>query len=264
MGQLDGMTGLIVGVANKRSAAWGIAQELHREGMRLAYTFQGERLAESVRELAHSLDPDAPVFPLDVAHDDQIDSLFRELAAPFGDGLDALVHSIGFAPKETFANPFLETTRADFATTLDINAYSLVALARAAAPLMETRGGGSIVTMTYLGGERVVPKYNLMGVAKAALDSAVGYLAYDLGPRNIRVNAISAGPLRTLAGRSIPQFPRMEEMVRQGAPLKRGVDIEDVGRLAAFLAGPGGRNITGETIHLDAGYNIMGMTGPLE
>jgi enoyl-[acyl-carrier protein] reductase I len=264
MGQLEGQTGLVFGVANKRSIAWGIAQALHAEGMRLAFTYQGERLEAPVRELAASLAADAPVLPCDVADDAQIAAVFAQAGAAFGGGLDTLVHSVAFAPRESFASPFVETARADFAAALDISAYSLVALARAAAPLMAARGGGSIITMTYLGGERVVPRYNLMGVAKAALDSAVTYLAYDLGPRNIRVNAISAGPVRTLAGRSIPGFPKMEEYARRNAPLGRQVDSEDIGRLAAFLAGPGGRNISGETIHLDAGYHIMGMTGPLE
>ena len=263
-GELDGQTGLVIGVANKRSAAWGIAQALHRAGMRLAFTYQGERLKEPVGELAASLDPAAPVLPLDVTYDEQIDEVFRRVGEAFDGKLNTLVHSIGFAPPETFANPFVETKRAAFSITMDINAYSLVALARAAAPLMEAASGGSVVTMTFLGGERVVPKYNLMGVAKAALEATVKYLAYDLGPRKIRVNAISAGPLRTLAGRSIPGFPLMEKHVYANAPLREGVDVDEVGRLAAFLAGPGGALITGETIHLDAGYHVMGITGPLE
>lgn len=263
MGQLDGRTGLVIGVSNKRSIAWGIAQALHREGMRLALTYQGERLKDTVSELAASLDPATPVLPCDVTDDAQVDEVFRRLGEEFG-GLDTLVHSVGFAPQETFANPFIETQRAAFTTTLDINAYSLVQLARVAAPLMEARGGGSIITMTFLGGERVVPKYNLMGVAKAALEATVKYLAYDLGPKNIRVNAISAGPVRTLAGRSIPGFPRMEEHVRNNAPLRRGVDPDEIGNLAAFLASPGSGMITGETIHLDGGYHSLGITGPLQ
>lgn len=262
MGQLDGQTGLVFGVANQRSIAWGIAQALHAEGMRLAFTFQGERVEETVRELATSLDPACPVLSCDVSDDAQIAEVFQQVSEAFGGGLDTLVHSVAFAPKETFAGLFVDTARADFATAMDISAYSLVALARAAAPLLAARGGGSIITMTYLGGERVVPRYNLMGVAKAALESAVTYLAFDLGPQNIRVNAISAGPVRTLAGRSIPGFPRMEEYVRANAPLGRNIDIEDVGLLAAFLAGPGGRNISGEVIHLDAGYHVMGMGRP--
>lgn len=264
MSQLAGMSGLIVGVANRRSAAWGIAQALHQEGMRLAFTYQSDRLLEPVTELATSLDPTTPILPLDVAYDDQIATLFQRLDEAFPEGLDALVHSIGFAPQETFANPFVETKREAFSATLDINAYSLVALARAAAPLMERKGGGSIVTMTFLGGERVVPRYNLMGVAKAALEASVKYLAYDLGPRKIRVNAISAGPLRTLAGRSIPGFPLMEKYVYASAPLRQGIDIEEVGQLAAFLVGPGAAMLTGETIHLDAGYHVMGIATPPE
>jgi enoyl-[acyl-carrier protein] reductase I len=264
MGQLDGQSGLVFGVANKRSIAWGIAQALHDAGMRLAFTYQGERLEETVRELAGSLDPAYPVIPCDVTSDDDIDRVFGAVGEAFDGGLDTLVHSVAFAPKESFAGLFADTKRADFAAAMDISAYSLVALTRAAAPLMEARGGGTVITMTYLGGERVVPKYNLMGVAKAALDSAVTYLAFDLGPRNIRVNAISAGPVRTLAGRSIPGFPKMEEYVRTNSPLRRNVDTEDIGALAAFLAGPGGRNISGETIHLDAGYHVMGMGVPTE
>lgn len=264
MGQLDGQTGLVFGVANKRSIAWGIAQALHDAGMRLAFTYQGERLEETVRELATSLDASYPVIPCDVTSDDDIDRVFGAVGEAFDGGLDTLVHSVAFAPKESFAGLFADTKRADFAAAMDISTYSLVALTRAAAPLMEARGGGTVITMTYLGGERVVPKYNLMGVAKAALDSAVTYLAFDLGPRNIRVNAISAGPVRTLAGRSIPGFPKMEEYVRTNSPLRRNVDTEDIGALAAFLAGPGGRNISGEVIHLDAGYHVMGMGVPTE
>lgn len=264
MGQLDGQTGLVFGVANKRSIAWGIAQALHDAGMRLAFTYQGERLKETVSELAASLDATYPVLPCDVTSDDDIAAVFSAVGAAFDGGLDTLVHSVAFAPRESFAGLFVDTARADFAAALDISAYSLVALTRAAAPLMEARGGGSVITMTYLGGERVVPKYNLMGVTKAALESAITYLAFDLGPRNIRVNAISAGPVRTLAGRSIPGFPKMEEYVRNNAPLRRNVDIEDIGHLATFLAGSGGRNISGETIHLDGGYHIMGMGVPVD
>lgn len=264
MGQLDGQTGVVFGVANKRSIAWGIAQALHDAGMRLAFTYQGERLQETVSELAASLDATYPVLPCDVTSDDDITAVFNAVGEAFGGGLDTLVHSVAFAPKESFAGLFVDTARADFAAALDISAYSLVALTRAAVPLMEARGGGSVITMTYLGGERVVPKYNLMGVAKAALESAITYLAFDLGPRNIRVNAISAGPVRTLAGRSIPGFPKMEEYVRTNAPLRRNVDIEDIGHLATFLAGPGGRNISGETIHLDGGYHVMGMGVPVD
>ena len=262
MGTLDGQTGLVFGVANKRSIAWGIAQALHDAGMRLAFTYQGERLEETVRELATSLDPSYPVLPCDVSRDEEIDTVFKAVGEAFGGGLDTLIHSVAYAPKESFAGLFVDTTRADFATALDISAYSLVALARAASPLMEARGGGSIITMTYLGGERVVPRYNLMGVAKAALEGTVKYLAFDLGPRNIRVNAISAGPVRTLAGRSIPGFPRLEEYVRANAPLRRNVDIEDIGLLAAFLAGPGGQNLSGEIIHIDGGYHAMGIGVP--
>jgi enoyl-[acyl-carrier protein] reductase I len=263
MGALDGQTGLVIGVANKRSIAWGIAQALHDAGMRLAFTYQGERLEETVRELAGSLDAGYPVVECDLTRDEDIAKTFAAVGEAFG-GLDTLVHSAAFAPKESFAGQFLDTQRGDFAMALDISAYSLVAVARGAGPLMDARGGGSIITMTYLGGERVVPRYNLMGVAKAALESAVTYLAFDMGPRNIRVNAISAGPVRTLAGRSIPGFPKMEEYVRTNAPLRRNVDIEDIGHLAAFLAGPGGRNISGEVLHLDAGYHVMGMGVPTE
>lgn len=259
MGQLDGLAGLVVGVSNKRSIAWGIAQALAAEGMRLAFTYQGERIKDTVTELAGSLDAGFPVLPCDVTRPDEVEAVFDAVEREFG-GLDTVVHAVGFAPKETFERPFVETERDAFNATMDINVYSLIELARRAAPLMAKRGGGTILTMTFLGGERVVPRYNLMGVAKAALEAAVRYLAYDLGPQGIRVNAISAGPVRTLAGRSIPGFPRMEEHVRENAPLGRSVDIEDLGLVAAFLAGPGGALISGENLHVDGGFHAMGMS----
>lgn len=260
MGQLDGLTGLVAGVSNKRSIAWGIARALAAEGMRLAFTYQGERIKDTVTELAGSLDPAFPVLPCDVTRPDEVEAVFDAVEREFA-GLDTVVHAVGFAPKETFERPFVETERDAFNVTMDINVYSLIELARRAAPLMAKRGGGTVLTMTFLGGERVVPRYNLMGVAKAALEATVRYLAYDLGPQGIRVNAISAGPVRTLAGRSIPGFPRMEEHVRENAPLGRNVDIEDLGLVAAFLAGPGGALISGENLHVDGGFHAMGMTG---
>lgn len=259
MGMLDGQTGLVIGVANKRSIAWGIAQALHDAGMRLAFNYQGERLAETVGELAASLDASYPVVECDLTKDEDITKTFAAVGEAFGGGLDTLVHSAAFAPKESFAGQFLDTQRGDFALALDISAYSLVACARAAEPLMEARGGGSILTMTYLGGERAVPHYNVMGVAKSALDSSVRYLAWDLGFKNIRVNAISAGPVRTLAARSIAGFTTMETMFEERAPLHRQIEADDCGAAAAYLLSDDARNVTGTTLYVDAGYHAMGM-----
>jgi enoyl-[acyl-carrier protein] reductase I len=256
---LQGKQGVVFGVANRRSIAWAIAQALSGAGARLALAYQ-ERVGDTVRELAATL-PDAITMPCDVTRDEDIAATFQRLDEAFG-GLDILVHSIAFAPQEALTNPFVDTTREAFRIALDISAYSLVALARAARPLMERRGGGSIITMTYLGSDRVFPRYNVMGVAKAALESAVRYLASDLGPQNIRVNAISAGPIRTLAARAIPGFPRMEEHVRQVAPLRRNTEAAEVGDVALFLASHLSRGITGEVIFCDAGYHAMGMTMP--
>lgn len=253
---LQGKKGVILGVANKRSIAWAIAQAAAREGGRLALTYQGERLGENVRELAGEI-PGTLVLPCDVAHENQVHKTFEELRAKFG-GLDFLVHSIAFAPKEALEGDFLGTSREAFQTALDVSAYSLTLLARHAAPLMEGRQG-SILTLTYLGSERVIPNYNVMGVAKAALESGARYLACDLGPRGIRVNAISAGPIRTLSASGISGFPKMLEFVASRAPLKRNVEAAEVGDAAVFFLSPLSRGITAQVLFVDAGYHSMGL-----
>jgi len=260
MTDFAGKTGLVVGVANKRSIAWAIAQALEAKGARLAVTYQGERLEENVRELTASL-TDPLIMPLDVADDTQIASVFEQIEATFG-GLDFLVHGVGFAPREELAKPFVDTTREGFRIALDISTYSLVALARGAAPLMQKRGGGSIVTLTYLGSERFFPNYNVMGVAKAALESCVRYLAADLGPANIRVNAISAGPIKTLAASGIGDFRYILKWNEYNSPLRRTVTIEEVGETAAYLVSDMSRGVTGEIMHVDAGYHVVGMKNP--
>ena len=257
MNDLSGKQGLVVGVANKRSIAWAIAKAAASRGARLALTYQGERLEENVRELAGELERPL-VVPCDVTSDEQIASLFETLEREFG-GLDFLVHGAAFAPREELSAPFVQTSRAGFRTALEVSAFSLVALARAAVPLMAARGGGSIVTLTYLGSQRVFPNYNVMGVAKAALEAVVRYLASDLGPQNIRVNAISAGPIKTLAASGVSGFSSILQVYRDRAPLRRNVDTSDVADAACFLLGPGGRGISGEVLMVDAGYHIMGM-----
>ena len=257
MSELSGTHGLIVGVANKRSIAWAIARAVAAAGARLALTYQGERLEENVRDLASELDT-ALVLPCDVTSDDQIAAAFERIGREFG-GLDFLVHGAAFAPREELSAPFLQTSREGFKTALDVSAYSLIALARAAAPLMTPRGGGSILTLTYLGSERVFPNYNVMGVAKAALEAVVRYLASDLGPHNIRVNAISAGPIKTLAASGVGGFSSILQVYRDRAPLHRNVETSEVADTARFLLGPPSRGITGEVLMVDAGYHITGM-----
>ena len=257
-GRFDGKQALVLGVANRRSIAWAIARRLADEGAQLAFTYQGERIEKSVRELVDSVDA-ALVTECDVRSDDDVARVFAETADAFGGELDILVHSVAFAAAEDLEGRFTDTPRDRFWMALDISAYSLVACARAAEPLMEKGGGGSIVTMTYLGGERAVTHYNVMGVAKATLDASVRYLAWDLGAKNIRVNAISAGPVRTLAARSIAGFPTMEAIVEERAPLHRHVDADDVGAAAAYLLGDAARNVTGTTLYVDSGYHAMGM-----
>ena len=247
-------TAVIFGLANKRSIAWAIAQKLHEAGWRLAITYQNERLEQEAKDLITEL-PGAAGFMCDVSHDEQIARLFEELKNRYGT-LHGLVHSVAFAPAEELKGEFLSTTREGFRIAHDISVYSLVAVARAAAPLM-TAGGG-IVTMTYYGAEKVVPRYNVMGVAKAALEASVRYLAHDLGPKNIRVNAISAGPVKTLAARGIAGFGDMLKSHAERAPMKRNVDTAEIGATAAFLLSEAGSGITGETIYVDCGYNIMG------
>jgi enoyl-[acyl-carrier protein] reductase I len=257
-GRFEGKTGLVLGVANRRSIAWAIAKRLADEGARLAFTFQGERIEKNVRELAETVSSPL-VIECDVRSDDDIARVFREVADTFDGGLDVLVHSVAYAAAEDLEGRFTDTPRDRFWVALDVSAYSLVACARAAEPLMEARGGGSIITMTYLGGERAVPHYNVMGVAKATLDASVRYLAWDLGQKNVRVNAISAGPVRTLAARSIAGFPTMEAIVEERAPLRRHIDADDVGAAAAFLLSDDARNVTATTLYVDSGYHAMGM-----
>lgn len=257
MSDLSGTCGLVVGVANKRSIAWAIAQATASAGARLAVTYQSDRLAENVRELTQALSKPL-ILPLDVAEDSQIDNVFSAIDREFG-GLDFLVHGAAFAPREELSAPFVQTTREGFRVSLDISAYSLVALARGAAPLMERRGGGSILTLTYLGSERVFQNYNVMGVAKAALEACVRYLAADLGPKGIRVNAISAGPIKTLAASGISGFSSILQHYRDRAPLRRTVDTAEVADAALFLLGPAGRAVTAEILMVDGGYHATGM-----
>ncbi len=257
MSQLEGKTGLIVGVANKRSIAWAIAQAAAAAGARLAVTYQGERLEENVRELAANL-RDPLILPCDVADDGQIAAVFEAIDREFG-GLDFVVHGAAFAPREELSAPFVQTSREGFRQSLDISAYSLIALSRAALPLMERRGGGSILTLTYLGSDRVFQNYNVMGVAKAALESTVRYLAADLGPKNIRVNAISAGPIKTLAASGVSGFSSILQIYRDRAPLRRTVDTAEVADAAIFLLGPAGRAVTAEVLMVDGGYHATGM-----
>jgi len=258
MSDVAGRTGLIVGVANKRSIAWGIAQAAAAAGARLVLTYQNERLKENVEELAATLDQAPLLLPCDVSSDGDIAALCSAIEAQAG-GLDFVVHGAAFAPREALAAPFVETSREAFRIALDVSAYSLVALARGTQPLLASRGGGSILTLSYLGAERVFPNYNVMGVAKAALEASVKYLAADLGPQNIRVNAISAGPVKTLAASGISGFSGILQVYRDKAPLRRNVDTSDVADTALFLLSNAGRGITGDVIMVDAGYHVMGM-----
>ena len=253
-----GKTGLVLGVANKRSIAWAIARRLAEGGARLAFTYQGERIEKSVRELADTVSSPL-VTECDVRSDEDVAHVFGEVGEAFGGGLDLLVHSVAFAAAKDLEGRFTDTPRDRFWLAVDVSAYSLVSCARAAEPLMEARGGGSIVTMTYLGGERAVPHYNVMGVAKAALDASVRYLAWDLGRKSIRVNAISAGPVRTLAARSIAGFPTMEALVQERSPLHRHIAADDVGAAAAYLLSEEAHNVTATTLYVDSGYHAMGM-----
>jgi enoyl-[acyl-carrier protein] reductase I len=258
MAELSGKVGLIVGVANKRSIAWAIAEAAASAGARLVLTYQNERLAENVTELGATLGAPPLLLPCDVASDTAIADVARSVEAEHG-GLDFLVHGAAYAPREALAAPFLDTSRAAFAESLDVSAYSFVALARAVAPLMDRRGGGSLLTLTYLGSQRVFTNYNVMGVAKAALEAAVRYLAADLGPRNIRVNAVSAGPIKTLAASGIAGFSSILQLYRDRAPLRRTVDAREIADAALFLIGPAGRGVTGEVLMVDAGYHAMGL-----
>jgi enoyl-[acyl-carrier protein] reductase I len=252
---LEGKKGLIVGVANQHSIAWAVAQALHAAGMELALTYQGEALRERVRRTTSILG-EVPLFDLDVQSDEQIERVLGEVANLW-DRLDFLLHSVAYAPREALSQPFVETSREAFRMAQDISAYSLVGLTRAAAPLMAD--GGSVVTLTYYGAEKVVPGYNVMGVAKASLEACVRYLAFDLGEKNIRVNAISAGPLNTLAARGIANFRDMLRMAGERAPLRRTIDVSEVGKAALFLASDLASGMTGEVMYVDAGYNVMAL-----
>ncbi len=256
MGIADGKRALIVGVANEKSLAWSIAQELRTQGADVALTFQGEILEKRVRPLAQQIGAQV-VGELDVSSDDQIASIFSNVKQLWG-GLDLLVHAVAFAEREDLRDRFLNVNRKNFARALDISAYSLVAMARAAEPLMESRGGGSVVTLSYLGAVRALPNYNVMGVAKAALEACVRYLALDLGAKNIRVNALSAAPARTLASSAIRDYHAMSHEVEERSPLRRAMRPEEVGKMAAVLLSDLSSGVTGQTIYVDVGYNIIG------
>jgi enoyl-[acyl-carrier protein] reductase I len=256
MSSLSGKTGLIVGVANKRSISWAIAQAAAAAGARLALTYPSERLEENVRDLGATLEK-ALILPCDVTSDPQIDALTAAIDAEFG-GLDFVLHGAAFAPKADLDNPVWQASREGFRIALDVSAYSLLALTRATVPLMRKRGGGSVLTLTYLGSERVFPNYNLMGVAKAALEAEVRYLASELGPEGIRVNAISAGPIKTLAAMGIKDFSSIRDVYKERTPLRRNVELDDVAEAATFLLGSASRGITGEILMVDAGFHAMG------
>jgi enoyl-[acyl-carrier protein] reductase I len=253
---LNNKNGIIFGVANKRSIAWATAQALHEAGARLAFAYQGERLKENVENLTNAEMPDSPLYSCDVTNQEEVDAAFAHVKEDFG-RLDFLVHSIAFAPREALEGEYMKVERDGFLSALEVSAYSLTQLARAAAPLMTE--GGSIVTMTFHGAEKVYQGYNVMGVAKAALESSVRYLASDLGPKNIRVNAISAGPIQTLAARGVSGLSTMLKHHAERAPMKRNVEVREVGNTALFLCSSLASGITGETIFVDCGYNVMGL-----
>ena len=253
---LEGKTGVVFGVANKRSIAWAIAQAWASEGAKLAFTYQGERVKENVEELAGTFGADTLILPCDVTKDEDIARVFAEVGARFGK-LNLLLHSVAFAPKAALEGRFVDTSRDAYLVAHNVSAYSLVALARAAEPLMTD--GGSIMGMSYFGAEKVVPHYNVMGVAKASLEASTRYLAYDLGPKKIRVNCISAGPVNTLAARGISGFSAMLKTYEERSPLKRNLIPEELGATGVFLASDGAACITGQVIYVDGGYSIMGM-----
>jgi enoyl-[acyl-carrier protein] reductase I len=256
MSLLDGKLGIVFGVANKRSIAWAIAQAWAKAGAKLAFTYQGERLKENVEELVGTFGSETLLLPCDVTKDEEIERVFAEVGREFGK-LQLLLHSVAFAPREAMEGNFVGTSRESFRIAHDVSAYSLVALARGAAPLMTD--GGSIVAMTYYGSKKVVPHYNVMGVAKASLEACTRYLAYDLGPKRIRVNCISAGPVNTLAARGIAGFSDMLKHYEAHAPLKRNVLPDELGATGTFLASDSAAAITGQVIYVDCGYQIMGM-----
>ncbi len=253
---LDGKLGIVFGVANQRSIAWAIAQAWAREGAKLAFTYQGDRVKENVEELAGAFGADTLILPCDVTKDEEIASVFKIVGEKFG-RLDLLLHSVAFAPKAALEGKFVNTSREAFRIAHDVSAFSLVALSHAALPLMTD--GGSIIGMSYYGAEKVVPHYNVMGVAKAALEASTRYLAYDLGPKKIRVNCISAGPVNTLAARGISGFNEMIKHYEVHSPLKRNVLPDELGATGVFLASDGAAAITGQVLYVDCGYQIMGM-----
>jgi enoyl-[acyl-carrier protein] reductase I len=256
MSLLNGKTGIVFGVANKRSIAWTIAQAWAQAGARLAFTYQGDRVKDNVEELAGTFGADTLILPCDVTKDEDIAAVFEAVKEKLGK-LDLMLHSVAFAPKDALEGEFVNTSREAFRIAHDVSAYSLVALSRAAAPLMPD--GGSIIAMSYYGAEKVVPHYNVMGVAKASLEASTRYLAYDLGPKKIRVNCISAGPVNTLAARGISGFSHMLKHYEAHAPLKRNLLPEELGATGLFLASDGAGAITGQVIYVDCGYQIMGM-----
>ena len=254
---LEGKRAAIFGVANDRSIAWAIAEAFHAAGAELAFTFAGEAFEKRVRPLAEGIGAKI-ILPCDVTKDEEIEAVFANLQQEWG-SLDILIHAIAFANKEDLSNPYAQTSRTGFHLAMDVSAYSFVALARHAAPLMEGRKG-SMVTLTYMGSERVIPNYNVMGVAKAALEASVRYLAHGLGPKGIRVNAISAGPVKTASARGIKDFSKVLDAVAQVAPLRRNTDPAEVADTAVFLASPLGRGVTGNVIYVDAGFQIVGLS----
>lgn len=258
-GQLQGKRGVILGVVNERSIAWACAKACAAQGASLFFNFLGDAQEKRVRKLTEEI-PGALVYPCDVSQDDHIQAFFAEVKSRWG-GLDFIVHSVAYADREDLKDQFVTTSRSNFAMTLDISAYSLVAVARAAMDLMPS--GGSIVTMTYYGGEKVVPHYNVMGVAKAALEMSARYLAHDLGPRGIRVNCISSGPVKTLSASAIPGLRSMLETTEKNAPLRRNIAADEVASAAVFLLSGSASGITGEVLHVDSGYHIMGMFGQI-
>jgi enoyl-[acyl-carrier protein] reductase I len=257
MALLEGKTGLVFGVANKRSIAWAIAQALSREGMKLAFTYQGERLKDNVAALTAAI-PGSLLLPCDVTNDAEVAGVYQAVDAEWGK-LDAVLHSVAFAPKEDLEGEFVQTSRDGFKLAHDISAYSLVAVTRGALPLFEKNGGGCVLTLTYHGAVKAVEGYNLMGVAKSSLESSMRYLAANLGPKNIRVNALSAGPVNTLAARGIKGFTTMLKHHADKAPLRRNVELEEVGNAGMFLLSPWASGITGEVTYVDCGYNIVGL-----
>mgnify|MGYP001424554755 CR=1 FL=1 len=253
---LEGKVGVVFGVANKRSIAWAIAKAWAAAGAKLIFNYQGERLKENVEELVSEFGPDTPLYPCDVTKDEEITAFFQKVRE-HTDRVDLLLHAIAYAPREALEGQFLNTSREAYRIAHDVSAYSLVALTREVVPLMTN--GGSIIAMTYYGAEKVVPHYNVMGVAKAALEATARYLAYDLGEKKVRVNCISAGPVQTLAARGISGFTSMMKVYEQRAPLKRSCTGDELGATGVFLASDGAASITGQTIYVDGGYQIMGM-----